>query len=379
MKKIIKTLSVIFIMIILSSCTTLPKNKENLCGDGFCDSIEKNNPRLCPDDCAEAATNRSADDNASEKIGITSDSPYYFIAIHNEPAEFDPSQEKAITTAFNILKRMIKKADEYDIKLTLMFSAPWADFILGDEDRAKELENWKKSGHEISAHHHGVRHVNWDGYTNYSESYVLNEVRKDMKVKYPEKYIGTLDDLTKELQKLNPGINSGCLNEEYDKAEIPDNFVYMTCSGYPNTEDENDVSKKGLNDFVLSGEWAGKERKWISHTLLSSKERVSLAKNVFSGAKPNEVYGTVFHSFFIEEEFFMEWLEFLHSRDGKGAKSVTVTQAIEQNILDDKNFEVPQFKGTTTEKIKTPIGKCGDGVCGDLEIRDPYLCPSDCK
>ena len=38
---------------------------------------------------------------------------------------------------------MIKKADAYNIKYTLMFTAQWADYIAGSEERKKELASWK--------------------------------------------------------------------------------------------------------------------------------------------------------------------------------------------------------------------------------------------
>jgi hypothetical protein len=44
------------------------------------------------------------------------------------------------------------------MKLTLMFTAPWVDYILNDKTRTKNLEEWKNKGHEIAAHHHHVTH-----------------------------------------------------------------------------------------------------------------------------------------------------------------------------------------------------------------------------
>jgi hypothetical protein len=69
-----------------------------------------------------------------------------------------PTLEESYVT----LKRIIAKADEYNIKLTLMFTAQWSDYIEESSARIAELESWKKSGHEIAAHHHGTNHALWD-------------------------------------------------------------------------------------------------------------------------------------------------------------------------------------------------------------------------
>ncbi|MFZ2603265.1 MAG: hypothetical protein WAX79_04600, partial [Candidatus Omnitrophota bacterium] len=64
---------------------------------------------------------------------------------------------------------MVKKANGYNIKLTLMFTAQCADYISERPERTTEFEKWKKHGHEIAAHHHSIYHANWDGYTNYTK------------------------------------------------------------------------------------------------------------------------------------------------------------------------------------------------------------------
>ncbi|MFZ2357156.1 MAG: hypothetical protein WAW67_04995 [Candidatus Omnitrophota bacterium] len=81
---------------------------------------------------------------------------------------------------------MVKKANGYNIKLTLMFTAQCADYISESPERTTEFEEWKKQG------------------------------------KTPEEYLGTLDDFIKKLKKINPNIHSGYMNSEHDKEEMPD-------------------------------------------------------------------------------------------------------------------------------------------------------------
>lgn len=121
------------------------------------------------------------------------DMPYYFIAIHNEPIHGSPNQQEAIAQSYQILKEMVKKADEYNIKLTLMFTPQWADYISESSERMAELELWKKQGHEIAAHHHGLYHGNWDGYTDYTKEEAETQRMKQGKAP-PEEYLGTFND-----------------------------------------------------------------------------------------------------------------------------------------------------------------------------------------
>jgi hypothetical protein len=74
--------------------------------------------------------------------------PYYFIAIYNEPNN-KAGGEKNIAERFNYLEEMITKADEYNIKLTLRFSAQWIAYIAENPGRLAMLDEWSQSGHQI--------------------------------------------------------------------------------------------------------------------------------------------------------------------------------------------------------------------------------------
>ena len=136
--------------------------------------------------------NNNKQNTNSASINLTANIPYYFIVIHNEPlpdltAPAMPTLEESYAT----LKRIIAKADEYNIKLTLMFTAQWADYINSSPERKADLASWKKSGHEIAGHHHDIHHGLWDGYTNLPETEAL-KIRS--KMGKSESYRGTLTD-----------------------------------------------------------------------------------------------------------------------------------------------------------------------------------------
>lgn len=307
------------------------------CGDGVCGLLEQKNPNLCPADCEQKAKKISA-------------IPNYFIAIHNEPHNV-PNGKAIIAHEYNTLKEMVKKADEYNIKLTLMFSAQWADYISESPERMNDLEKWKKNGHEIAAHHHSIYHGNWDGYTDFPKETVIKERLK--KVKSPEQYLGTLDDFMAKLKKINPEINSGCVNDESDKAVFPDEIKYDTCSGFLNNgelgkrmSDFDGNPEKAKNEYILTGSVNGIERKWLSHYPINTKENEEKAEVEFDSTNSG-VFGAVIHSIPGEAQNFYDFLDFIHSKDPDGSESLTLTKAMESGILTEKKLS----SGKVNEKI----------------------------
>lgn len=261
--------------------------------------------------------------------------PYYFIAIHNEPYNFTGGERK-IERDYVVLKQMIKRADEYNVKLTLMFAAQWADYISQNPQRLAALESWEKQGHEIAAHHHHIYFRNWDGYTDYPREQVM-ELRVQLG-KRQNKYCGTLQEYINKLKKINPNIRSGCLSDELDKRTLPDEIIYDTCSGFANFGEpgriiEDDaIPEKGKNEYITAGNYKKIERKWLTHYYIATHEGQEAARSVFSSMHSG-VYGVVTHSFKGEAEHYSTFLEFLHSKDSAGTKSRTVSEIIEQKLL----------------------------------------------
>jgi hypothetical protein len=286
-----------------------------------------------------AATCCGAAEQQEKKTSI----PWYFIAIHNEP--FNHEQNRFFTEeSYRILTKMIAKADECDIKLTLMFAPQWADYLLADKERAAALARWKESGHEIAAHHHSVGHGNWDGYSALPKSEAEAARAKagghDFQACFgAETYYGTLTDLTAKLRRLNPAVKSGCMNDEGRKNALPDAIIYDTCSGFANYGQpglfEPDMeASKGRNDYVSVGMYNGIERRWLTHHFMKEAQA---AENAFSSMRSG-VYGTVNHSSPHELQDFIAYLDFLHQVDPQGKKSRTVSEVIEQKLLPEKRL-----------------------------------------
>jgi hypothetical protein len=264
--------------------------------------------------------------------------PYYFIAVHNEPYHL-PDGEKRIERNYEILSEMVSRADDYSIKLTLMFSAQWAEYISSSSDRVKTLQLWKDRGHEIAAHHHTIYHHNWDGYTDYGLDYIREQRLKFGKE--PEPFLGNFEKYIKIMKKINPDIKSGGMNDEEDKQEIPDEVIYDTCSGFVNIGEggrrikDLPTAEHGINEFITVGTLNNTVKKFLVHYTLFTQDNLIEAQKTIRSLKSG-VYGVVTHSISRQAKHFYTFLETLHDMDPDGEKSKTVTEIIEQKLIPEK-------------------------------------------
>lgn len=262
--------------------------------------------------------------------------PYYFIAIYNNSYHGDREAPAKIKKDYEQLKKIITRADEYRIKLTLMFPPQWVNIINKDD-----LKAWEKSGHEVGAYHQSVFHKNWDGYTNFSDELATNERRQ--RTKRPESILGDLGNFMERLKSLDIKIDSGCLGEEISKAALPEEIRHSTCSGFANFGQPGRVVKdtetphKGINEYISIGEYGGQERKWLAHYQISDLKREKSAEETFYSMVKG-VFGTSAGSAEVGSEAIFNWLDFLHQRDRDSLKSRTVSEVIKKKILPEKNL-----------------------------------------
>ncbi len=261
------------------------------------------------------------------------DPDYYMVVIHNEPNDQ--------VAYYDDLQSIIARADSYGIKLTLMFTDTWADYIVNDSGRATELAAWKTTGHEIAGHHHGVYHSSWDGYTDLPSAEAI-AIRAALGKSEP--YKGCLCQWFREVSKLNRKMNSGCLNEEDDKTELASPIIYSTCSGYINNgavgqkvEDTN--VNKAQNDYISVGSANGLNRKWLCHFQVRDNGTSLPAAEAKYAAMSSGVLGTVSHSSPAGGvAILLEWLDWLHTQDATGAKSRTMSQIIDDKLLPEESL-----------------------------------------
>ena len=334
----------------------------------------------------DATTNATSSTSETGSTGASAeDIPYYFIAIHNEPHP----ELGGMIAQHNALQSLIAKADEHDIKLTLMFGTSWVDFLLDENspDRQQALQAWRDKGHEISTHHHSDRHPGFfDGYS-YKPQEIVELIRQEVNSPYfnGEKYIGDLADFSTLMYELNSEMKSGCLNEREDKRRVADNFTILTCSAFPNSDDDNapapleDFSPyKGVNDYVNVTEYAGKTRFWLGHSHLMTDKNLSAVKDVFSGLEGG-AYGVVTHSLIVPDidldqvTPMNDFMDYLAQVDPGASRSVTLSQIVEDKLLPERIVEDITIFDNIAEL------KCPDGECGPAEQQDPELCPQDCQ
>jgi hypothetical protein len=269
--------------------------------------------------------------------------PWYFVTVDNEA--FNNQQHQFyIEESYTILKKIVAKADEYHIKLTLLFAPPWADYLLADKERAAELAQWKKNGHEIGAYHHEIDQENWDGYSLLPQSEAEMQRIKMGYSPASSSYHGSLTDFITKLRQLNPDLKSGCMNDEHGKDALTDTIVYDTCSGFANFGElghvESDTDpEKGRNDYLTVGSHNNIERKWLTHYVMTSEEA---AENVFNAMPAGGVYGVVNQSVPRDLQAVLDYLEFLHTTDPQAKMSRTVSQIIEQKLLPEKKLSNAQ-------------------------------------
>jgi hypothetical protein len=142
-----------------------------------------------------------------------------FVVIHLEPGE------DATTTAYPeqywpTLVSLVEKANEYNIKLTLLFNPQWGTYILQDPEKLELLRFWEANGHEIGVHHHGPSYgKNWDGYTNQQQ------------YKSDPEYLGDMDDfmnLMNQLPASGKVLTGGIAAEEDKPYDWPEGIIYST-------------------------------------------------------------------------------------------------------------------------------------------------------
>ncbi|MBD3193401.1 MAG: hypothetical protein GF308_22385 [Candidatus Heimdallarchaeota archaeon] len=144
-----------------------------------------------------------------------------YLAIHCEPGAV-PSSLDQPETYWPFLKTMVTKADQYGIKLNLLFNPQWAHYILQNTSRFFMIRNWEANGHEIGVHHHGPHHGGWNGYTN------------QVDYQGDPRYLGNISDMMIPLNQLPASgqIVSGCISTQDDiEYDCPEGLLYTTYGG----------------------------------------------------------------------------------------------------------------------------------------------------
>ncbi|MFA6527975.1 MAG: DUF2334 domain-containing protein [Candidatus Gracilibacteria bacterium] len=243
------------------------KTDTSLCGNGQCGDPEK---------IEESIINNEQPETTKEIFGI--------IVIHMEPGT-DPEEQKNLTnpeTYWSNLVSLVETADQYDIKLTLLFNPQWAEYILKDSTKLTLLREWEADGHEIGYHQHEPsKGSNWNGYTNIK------------KYETETSYEGTIDDAMELLTQLpangkiyTAGMSGTDEEREYD---WPIDIPYRV-DGVTSDEILNEPTTETIREQTI---WH------ISHSIFIPGEKESTLENIektMDEAKSGQVIGIVFHA-----------------------------------------------------------------------------------
>ena len=303
-------ISIIVIALVILGFFILSKTPESKCGDGLCDKYEQDNPNLCLRDCEIITPTES---NARDS----------FFEVHMEPST-------ANEETFNELINFVDLADEYGVKLTLLFTPPWAEMIIGDNGKHQKLIQLKINGHEVGAHHHGPNVCPWDGYTDLD---INSQEFKDEQNKVPcpnavrnqEVYLGDMNDFMGVLNQLGSIKIMTPSNPSTDWTEGP---IYMAGG----TDIDNAISNPELFNYKGYSVYRVSSVPLEDKILPRTGEKIELEEieEEYLSDKRG-IFGVVAHpvDYKNSPELYKGWFEFLDEQDSEMKHAKTISQVIE--------------------------------------------------
>lgn len=325
--------------------------------------------------------------------------PHYFTVVRNGACSTG-ADEACMEQSYSALEKMVQLADVQNLKLTLLFSAWYADYISTDAARTAALAKWRITGHETGAWHQGPDTKDWDGYSALTGA----ELKKMRGGKTPAAVPGPAEFFA-SIKRLEPELKSACITGKADKAFAAAGPVYETCAK------AGAAGTAGVNYSLLPPGGTG-ARKFLSTANPSDRGGVEAAKKSFLRMKGG-AYGAAFKSAPSEFGAFYAWLAFLKEQDPAGARSLTAAGTAEQGIIPEqaplqaragtavRSSTAPAVEGTAIPRLKpvksiyslvddlVPSKKgydlrtklraaCGDGICSDIEKLPYHRCIPDC-
>lgn len=274
---------------------------------------------------------------------------YYFIAVQNGSYNFGGGAQP-MAESYDVLRSMVKLADERSVKLTLLFSAQYADFISSDTARLAELQAWKKAGHEAGAYHQGPETSAWDGYTDLRGG----ELARVRRSSAPPEARGH-EAFFASLARLEPGLKTGCMVGGADAGFLAAAPPYEVCRVAAGSGGGAARGAAGVNEAIFTPAAGGKRRN-LSAFHPADRAGIEAAQQAFGGMELG-VYGAAFRSTPAEFGAFYAWLNFLGKRDPQGLRSRTVAAVAESGLLTEKKRAAPKPGAAQAEKRRTPREK----------------------
>lgn len=237
---------------------------------------------------------------SAEASGISNKEKLNYLAVHLEVGAFRHPWYKSIAKTGNSqnleyqkalwpsLINMIKLADSYNFKLTLYMNPQWGELIMQDSKKLSLLKSWIQHGHELAFHHHGLKHPDWNGFSNLKEAKVKPEYR------------GTAEEGFFYVKNLIPNykVTTGTLTDWQTDTHDPINT--FTWGGVKRGEKFEDslsgikrVKYKGKKLNILRHGLLGTE--WNDEHFSRTKRQVEMFIKMHKKRSKDEIYGVVTH------------------------------------------------------------------------------------
>lgn len=343
---------------------------------------------------------------------------HYFTVVLNGAYNF-AGGSAGMGESYTVLQSMVKQADERGVKLTLLFSAQYAEFIATSTARSAELAGWRRAGHEIGAYHQGPETAAWDAYTD-----LKGEALKAVK-KGKGGPAGGHGEFLAAVKRLEPDPKTGCMVGSADGKFLAAAPPYEVCLRADPGGGRGAAA--GIN-AALVVPLAGGPRRYLSVFRPADKAGIEAAERAYGGLETG-VYGAAFRSTPAEFGAFYAWLKFLSGRDPQGLRSRAVSSLVAGGLLEERTAKPPEgkkpekkepprpeapgplvsatqawtqdppaqpreiprlkpvqsFFGQPGYRVPSPRGRppakrgyCGDGICDMLERAVPGSCRQDC-
>lgn len=142
---------------------------------------------------------------SSEIVNQQSEIAAAFVVVHLEPGVDARSLEQP-ATYFEDVVRLVDRATDRDVRLTLAITPQYADYIGLDPRRRQLVRQWQRQGHELALHHHGLSNFEWDGYSNWPTAEADSE------------FMGRMQSARQAVQQVagQPILTCACSDQDID-------------------------------------------------------------------------------------------------------------------------------------------------------------------
>ncbi len=222
--------------------------------------------------------------------------------------------EPHTTSEYPRLVDLVDLANRYGILLTIQFAPQWAEMIMADSSKIAQIRTWQEQGHEIGAHHHGIYHPIWDGFTNYPQATITSAGKKLSDFK------GNMDVFRSLVEPL--GGDSLMLTLSGPGPTDPDSsvdwqpdFIYRTGGGRQPAAGFSSPRVIGMGNY---------EACQVDHFFLENQTSVNMMKGKYDNTAEKDVVGVVTHvfNFAADSNYVIDWFNFVQGTNRKTARQI---------------------------------------------------------